>query len=138
MFMICSRSAFIFIIIIISSSIIIRPTALCGTWHSTSFGLRDKSLFWVGLSLYANLLAIMEGRRFYVRVFFPSRQSQSQSQSRITTDDQSVSMSWCQAQSGTFDQRFFSSNVTVLSLWGALSDERSGQSFVILCQYSLK
>jgi hypothetical protein len=28
--------------------------------------------------------------------------------------------------------------VTVLSLWGALSDERSGQSFVILCQYSLQ
>jgi hypothetical protein len=31
---------------------------------------------------------------------------QSQSQSHITTDSQTVSMSWCRAQSGTFDQRF--------------------------------
>jgi hypothetical protein len=31
-------------------------------------------------------------------------QSQSQSQSYFTTDDQSVSMSWCLAQSGTIDQ----------------------------------
>jgi hypothetical protein len=41
-----------------------------------------------------------------------------QSQSYITTDSQSVSMSsmsWCQAQSGTFDQRFFFLKVTVLS-----------------------
>jgi hypothetical protein len=30
----------------------------------------------------------------------------SQSQSHFTTDDQSVSMSWCRAQSGTFDQRY--------------------------------
>jgi hypothetical protein len=34
-------------------------------------------------------------------------QSQSQSQSYITTDGQSASMSWCRAQSGTFDQRYF-------------------------------
>jgi hypothetical protein len=32
---------------------------------------------------------------------------QSQSQSHITTDGQSFSMSWCRDQSGTFDQRFF-------------------------------
>jgi hypothetical protein len=32
---------------------------------------------------------------------------QSQSQSYFTTDGQSVSMSWCRAQSGTFDQRYF-------------------------------
>jgi hypothetical protein len=31
--------------------------------------------------------------------------SQSQSQSYFATDGQSVSMSWCRAQSGTFDQR---------------------------------
>jgi hypothetical protein len=35
--------------------------------------------------------------RFLVRV----------SQSYITTDGQPVSMSWCRAQSGTFDRRFF-------------------------------
>jgi hypothetical protein len=33
--------------------------------------------------------------------------SQSQSQSYFTTDGQSVSMSWCRAQFGTFDQRYY-------------------------------
>jgi hypothetical protein len=33
---------------------------------------------------------------------------QSQSQSYITTDSQSVCKSWCRAQSGAFDQRYFS------------------------------
>jgi hypothetical protein len=60
------------------------------------------------------------------------------SQSHITSDGQSVSMSWCRAQSGTFDQRFFFSKVTVLSFWGALSDERSGLSCVSLCHWSLQ
>jgi hypothetical protein len=60
-------------------------------------------------------------------------QNQSQSQSHITTDGQSVSMSWCLAQSGTFDQRFYFFKGNVLSLWGAFSDERSGQSVVSLC-----
>jgi hypothetical protein len=61
--------------------------------------------------------------------------SQSQSQSYFTADGQSVSKSWCRAQSGTFDQRyyfFFSLKVTVLSFGGALSDERSGLSWVSL------
>jgi hypothetical protein len=108
----------------------------------------------------------------------------SQSQSYITTDSQSVSKSWCRAQSGTFDQRyiyiflkllschlgqsesesellygwrsvsqfvlvsspiwdfwpeiFFFFKVSVLSFGGALSDERSGLSFVSLCQYSIQ
>jgi hypothetical protein len=33
--------------------------------------------------------------------------SQNQSQSYFTTDSQSVSKSWCRAQSGTFDQRYY-------------------------------
>jgi hypothetical protein len=45
---------------------------------------------------------------------------QSQSQSHITTDGQSVSMSWCRAQSGTFEQNFFSSKL-LYSLFGAPS-----------------
>jgi hypothetical protein len=46
-------------------------------------------------------------------------QSQSQSQSYFTTDGQSVSMSWCRAQFGTFDQRFFFFlKVTVLPYLG--------------------
>jgi hypothetical protein len=61
------------------------------------------------------------------------------SQRHITTDSQSVSKSWCRAQSGTFDQRsFFFLKVSALLFGGALSDERSGLSFVSLCQYSIQ
>jgi hypothetical protein len=60
----------------------------------------------------------------------------SQSQSYITTDSQSVSMSWCRANLGLLTKVFFF-KVTVLSFGGALSDERSGLSFVSLCEYSL-
>jgi hypothetical protein len=59
------------------------------------------------------------------------RISVSQSQSHIATDGQSVCLSWCRAPSGAHDQIL----VTVLQLlsspWeGALSDERTGLSFV--------
>jgi hypothetical protein len=47
--------------------------------------------------------------------------SQSQSQSYFTTDGQSVSMSWCRAQFGTFDQRFFFVESYSLVLFGAPS-----------------
>jgi hypothetical protein len=48
-------------------------------------------------------------RSYEVNEFFnlTNPSGQSQSQSHITTDGQSVSMSWCRAQSGTFDQSFF-------------------------------
>jgi hypothetical protein len=54
------------------------------------------------------------------------------SQSHIATDGQSVSKSWCRAPSGTHDQIFsyYYLTVTVLFLWGALSDERTGLSFL--------
>jgi hypothetical protein len=64
--------------------------------------------------------------RLMSRIYIPQRQR------HITTDSQSVSKSWCRAQSGTFDQRFFFFKVSVLSFGGALSDERSGLSFVSL------
>jgi hypothetical protein len=56
----------------------------------------------------------------------------SQRQSYIATDGESVSKSWCRAPSGTHDQIFsyYYLTVTVLFLWGALSDERTGLSFV--------
>jgi hypothetical protein len=57
---------------------------------------------------------------------------QSQSQSHIATDGQSVSKSWYRAPSGAHDQKFlllFDSYG--LALWGALSDERTGLSFVL-------
>jgi hypothetical protein len=46
---------------------------------------------------------------------------------------QSVGVSWCRAPSGAHDQIFiylFFVKVAVLSIWGALSDERSGLSLI--------
>jgi hypothetical protein len=65
-----------------------------------------------------------------------SSQSQSQSQSHIVTDGQLVSKSWCRAPSGIHDQIF----ITVLFLWGTLSEEKTSLSFVYAagpCQRSL-
>jgi hypothetical protein len=51
--------------------------------------------------------------------------------SQFTTDSQSVSMSWCRAPSGAHDQIVINClTVAVLSCSCALSDERSGLSFV--------
>jgi hypothetical protein len=61
------------------------------------------------------------------------------SRSHVATDGQTDSISRCQAHSGTCDQILHVLSVQrllseswVLSLWGALSNERSGLSFVIL------
>jgi hypothetical protein len=60
------------------------------------------------------------------------------------TDGQSVNMSWCRAHSGLVIRHYFPSEgfcqkISFLSLWGALSDERSGLSFVsqsvVICLY---
>jgi hypothetical protein len=61
---------------------------------------------------------------------------QGQIQSHIATDGQSISKSWCRAPPDIC----CSLTVTVLFLWGALSDERTGLSFLYaagLCQPSL-
>jgi hypothetical protein len=55
--------------------------------------------------------------------------------SYVTSEGQSVSMSWCRAHSGLVTRHYFPSEgfcqkIASLSLWGALSDERSGLSFV--------
>jgi hypothetical protein len=72
---------------------------------------------------------------------FPFSFSLLSSQSHIATDGQSVSKSWCRAPSGTHDQIFshYYLTVTVLFLWGALSDERTSLSLAYaagLCQRS--
>jgi hypothetical protein len=60
-----------------------------------------------------------------------------QSQSYTTTDGQSVSISWCQAQSGTFDQRYFFLSYSLV-LFGAPSLTRGGVCHLsIFCHYSL-
>jgi hypothetical protein len=56
----------------------------------------------------------------------------SQSQSYVTTDVQSASLSWCQAP--IWDWRpdiFFGLTVAGLLMWGALSDEMTSISFTI-------
>jgi hypothetical protein len=53
------------------------------------------------------------------------------SQSHIATDGQSVSKSWCRAPSGAYDQIFITVwQLRSCFLWDALSDERTGLSFV--------
>jgi hypothetical protein len=67
--------------------------------------------------------------------------SQSQGQSHIATDGQSISKSWCRAPSWAHDQIFVTFwELRSCFLWGALSDERTGLSFVcvaVLRQRSL-
>jgi hypothetical protein len=62
--------------------------------------------------------------------------SQSVRISHFATDSQPVNMAWRRAPSGAHDHIFVNRlTVTVLSYSGALSDERSGLSFV---SHSLK
>jgi hypothetical protein len=64
----------------------------------------------------------------------PIRWLQSQSQSHITTDSLSGSLSWCRTPSGAYDQKLYVLNLESYSpiYVGALSDERLGLSFVIV------
>jgi hypothetical protein len=57
--------------------------------------------------------------------------TQSQSQSHIATDGQSVCLSWCRAPSGAHDQILITVWQLLSCPWeGALSDERTGLSCV--------
>jgi hypothetical protein len=58
-------------------------------------------------------------------------QSQSQSQSYITTDSQSVSMSWCRAQSGTLTRDLFFFWIYCPVFWGRPLWREVGS---VLCQ----
>jgi hypothetical protein len=87
-------------------------------------------------------LSLPMTHRVMVEVFDPaSTWVLMLNQSHIATDSQSVSKSWCRAPSGAYDQIF----ITVWQLrsrflWCALSDERTGLSFVHAadpCQRSL-
>jgi hypothetical protein len=61
----------------------------------------------------------------------------SQSQSYFTTVSQSVRLG-VEPDLGLLTRDIFFSKITVLSFGGALSDERSGLSFVSLCHYGLR
>jgi hypothetical protein len=57
---------------------------------------------------------------------------ESQSQSYVTTDGQSASLSWHKAPIwGLRPDFYFHQTVAGLLMWGALSDERTGLSFTI-------
>jgi hypothetical protein len=59
-------------------------------------------------------------------------QAKSQSQSYVTTDGQSVSLSWCQAPIwDLYDQILFLSDSYGLFTWDAPSDERTRLSFTM-------
>jgi hypothetical protein len=76
------------------------------------------------------LLTLVLPQQFSYNFWTPNSNSQSQSQSHITTDGQSVLVSspvW-----GSWPDIYFRMKVAVLSIWGALSDERTGPSFPIL------
>jgi hypothetical protein len=56
----------------------------------------------------------------------------SQSQSYVTIDGQSASLSWCQAPNwGPIPDFDYCQTVARLLMWGALSDDRTGLSFAI-------
>jgi hypothetical protein len=58
--------------------------------------------------------------------------SWSQSQSYVTTDGQSASLSWCEAPIwGPRLDFYYCQTVACLLMWSALSDERMGLSFTI-------
>jgi hypothetical protein len=69
-----------------------------------------------------------------LRCKFVSCLVRSQNRSHITTDGRLVSVPLCRARSGTCDQIFFL-KVDVLFMWDALSDEKSGLSFVSISMY---
>jgi hypothetical protein len=56
--------------------------------------------------------------------------NQSQSQSYVTTDGQSASLSWNKASIwGIRPEIYYCLTIAGLLMWGALSDERTGLSF---------
>jgi hypothetical protein len=64
--------------------------------------------------------------RRYVTIYTFSAISQSQSQSYVTTDGQSASLSWNEAPVwGLRPDLYYCQTVACLLMWGALSDERT-------------
>jgi hypothetical protein len=72
-------------------------------------------------------------RRDTVAVFDPaSTQDSMRSESYITTDGQSASLSWNKAPiRGSRPDLYYYMTATSLLMWGALSDERTGIQFTI-------
>jgi hypothetical protein len=94
---------------------------------------------WLSLK-HLNGLQLFFTYELPVTVSYRELLCKSQSQSHIATDGQSISKSWYRAPFGAHDQIFICLRVTFLFPCGALSDERTGLSFVCAagpCQRSL-
>jgi hypothetical protein len=106
----------------------LRWETLSEEWMGLSFTVTassyQRSYSWISVPRDSRpYFTVSDSRLRSSQLYPPESESESE---YITTDSQSVSMSWCRAQSGTFDQRYFFLKVTVLSFGGVLSDERSG------------
>jgi hypothetical protein len=72
-----------------------------GTWLQDGYVAKIITAIWIIVSLRACSTTI------FTAYFLVTFLRLSQSQSHVTTDGQSVSMSWCQVHSGTCDQILF-------------------------------
>jgi hypothetical protein len=100
---------------------------------SESLETRDHILLSQTRDFPFRRLLRLAGSRWRYSTPPPHGSTDNSSQSHIATDGQSVSKSWCRAPYGTHDQIFayYYLTVTVLYLWGALSDE-DGSVFCML------
>jgi hypothetical protein len=121
---------------------------MTSVWRiSLDLDLLDRTLHWLSIILGTSLYAVVfpfswccwTASSNSLIQLVPA--SQNQSQSHIATDRLSVSKSWCRAPSGAHDQIFITVwQLRYFFLWGALSNERTGVSFVYAagpCQCSL-
>jgi hypothetical protein len=107
-----------------------------GSWSDIYYCLTVTVLFFVGRPLWLEDGSVictccwpLPAQSFLGPSHLGTRPSKS-SQSHIASDGQSVSKSWCRATFGAYDQIFSTVWQLRSFLWGALSDERAGLSFV--------
>jgi hypothetical protein len=109
------------------------------TWRARSPHLYPQGTGWPrALGSFLSPLTTRRALRWSYSNPPPHGDSMHESESELHYNWQSVSKSWCRAQSGTFGQRSIFFKVTVLSFGATFSDERSGLSFISPCQYSLE
>jgi hypothetical protein len=104
-------------------------SSLWGLWPDITFCPKVESFLWSALSDERSGLSLV---------------SRIRSRSHITTDGQSLSQSVClglEPTLGLVTRYYFLFEgflkFAVLSLWGALSDEKSGLQFSVVTRYSL-
>jgi hypothetical protein len=104
--------------------------SVCLSWRRAPAGAHDQIilLVWKLLSCPCGAPFLTRGRVCRLSVMVGSIQSQSQSY--VTTDGQSTSLSWNKAPIwGLRPDLCYCQTFAGLFMWGALSDERTGMSF---------